>query len=123
MAFDGILIHHLVDELKKDLVSGRINKIIQPNPTDIILQIHNHHTYNFLISMSYNNPRFYRSIQSGTSPTPQRRAPRFERILPPDLPFDKQSRKKTPWEVPTIWKKIFVNASRKKPPIGIFFSL
>ena len=59
MAFDGILIHHLVEELKLSLVFGRINKIIQPNPTDIILQIHNHHTFNFLISMSYNNPRFY----------------------------------------------------------------
>ena len=59
MAFDGILIHHLVDELKSNLQFGRINKIIQPNPTDIVLQIHNHHTFNFLISMSYNNPRFY----------------------------------------------------------------
>ena len=59
MAFDGILIHHLVEELKSNLVFGRINKIIQPNPTDIILQTHNHHTFNFLISMSYNNPRFY----------------------------------------------------------------
>ena len=59
MAFDGILIHHLVDELKTNLQFGRINKIIQPNPTDIVLQIHNHHTFNFLISMSYNNPRFY----------------------------------------------------------------
>ena len=59
MAFDGILIHHLVNELNQNLKFGRINKIIQPNPTDIILQIHNHNTYNFLISMSYNNPRFY----------------------------------------------------------------
>lgn len=59
MAFDGILIHHLTKELHNKLVNGRINKIIQPNPTDIILQIHNHNTYNFFISMSYNNPRFY----------------------------------------------------------------
>ncbi len=59
MAFDGILIHHLVNELNENLTNGRINKIIQPNPTDIILQIHNRNTFHFLISMSYNNPRFY----------------------------------------------------------------
>lgn len=68
MAFDGILIHHLVSELNNNLSNGRINKIIQPNPTDIILQIHNHHTYNFLISMSYNNPRFYLINEKPQSP-------------------------------------------------------
>ena len=41
MAIDGILIHHLVDELKANLLNGKINKIIQSNQTDIVFQIHN----------------------------------------------------------------------------------
>lgn len=59
MAIDGILIHHLVNELKDKLVNGRINKIIQPNQNDIVFQIHNYKTYNLLVSISFNYPRVY----------------------------------------------------------------
>lgn len=59
MAIDGILIHHLVNELKEKLENGRINKIIQPNQNDLVFQIHNFKTYNLLISISFNYPRVY----------------------------------------------------------------
>ena len=40
MAIDGILIHHLINEIKPKLVGGRVNKIIQSNPTDIVFQVY-----------------------------------------------------------------------------------
>lgn len=68
MAIDGILIHHLVDELKANLLNGKINKIIQSNQTDIVFQIHNFKTYNLLISMSYTAPRLYLSAEKPYAP-------------------------------------------------------
>lgn len=59
MAIDGVLIHHLIAEIKPKLVGGRVNKIIQSNSTDIVFQIHNNQPYNLLISMSYTAPRLY----------------------------------------------------------------
>lgn len=68
MAIDGILIHHLVDEFKTNLLNGKINKIIQSNQTDIVFQIHNFKTYNLLISMSYTAPRIYLSQEKPYAP-------------------------------------------------------
>ena len=68
MAIDGILIHHLVNELKTNLINGKINKIIQNNQTDIVFQIHNYKTHNLLISMSYTSPRFYLSNNKPVAP-------------------------------------------------------
>lgn len=39
MAFDGLLIHHLVDELKTMLVGGRVDKIFQPEKDELTLTI------------------------------------------------------------------------------------
>lgn len=39
MAYDGVFIHYLVDELNKTLVGGKINKVYEINALDIILQI------------------------------------------------------------------------------------
>lgn len=68
MAIDGILIHHLVDEIKPKLIGGRINKIIQSNSTDIVFQIHNNQAYNLLISMSYTAPRLYITTEKQHAP-------------------------------------------------------
>ena len=68
MAIDGILIHHLVNELKDKLLNGRINKIIQTNQTDVFFQIHNHQVYNLLISISYTAPRLYLAQEKPHAP-------------------------------------------------------
>ena len=41
MAFDGILTHSIVNELKSFLIGGKINKIYEPNKNEIILDIYN----------------------------------------------------------------------------------
>ena len=68
MAIDGVLIHHLVNEIKDKILNGRINKIIQSNQTDVILQIHNFKNYNLLISVSYTAPRVYLTNDKPYSP-------------------------------------------------------
>lgn len=68
MAIDGVLIHHLVNEIKDKILNGRINKIIQSNQTDVILQVHNFKTYNLFISLSYTAPRIYLMSEKPYSP-------------------------------------------------------
>ena len=41
MAFDGMLTHSIVNELKDHLTGGKINKIYEPNKNEIILDIYN----------------------------------------------------------------------------------
>lgn len=39
MSFDGFFLHHMVEELRRELVNGRIQKINQPFEQELILQI------------------------------------------------------------------------------------
>ena len=39
MSFDGFFLHHMVHELKAQLLSGRIQKINQPFEQELVLQI------------------------------------------------------------------------------------
>ena len=41
MAFDGIVISNIVSELKQKLTGGRISKIAQPEPEELVLTIKN----------------------------------------------------------------------------------
>lgn len=59
MALDGLIIHYLVEELNEALLGGRINKIIQPNQSDIILQIRQKQNEQLLLSLAYTAPRLY----------------------------------------------------------------
>ena len=59
MALDGLIIHYLVDELNETILGGRINKIIQPNQSDIILQIRQKQNEQLLLSLAYTAPRLY----------------------------------------------------------------
>ena len=52
MAFDGLLIHHLVDELKTMLVGGRVDKIFQPEKDELTLTIRGlHKNITFFVSV------------------------------------------------------------------------
>ena len=44
MAFDGIVISNIVSELKQKLTGGRISKIAQPEPEELVLTIKNKKT-------------------------------------------------------------------------------
>ena len=58
MSFDGIVTKSVVEELNKYLISGKINKINQPDKNCIILNIYNNkENYKLLLDASSNNPR------------------------------------------------------------------
>ena len=59
MALDGLIIHYLIDELNEQLLGGRINKIIQPNQSDIVLQVRQKQNAQLLLSLAYTAPRLY----------------------------------------------------------------
>ena len=39
MSFDGFFLHHMVEELRTELLNGRIQKINQPFDQELVLQI------------------------------------------------------------------------------------
>ena len=51
MSFDGFFLHHMVEELRSELVNGRIQKINQPFEQELILQIRsNRQSHRLLLS-------------------------------------------------------------------------
>ncbi len=56
MAFDGFVVSSLADSLRKTLVGGRINKISQPEPDELILTIKNFDQYKLRISANASLP-------------------------------------------------------------------
>lgn len=51
MSFDGFFLHHMVDELRRELVNGRIQKINQPFEQELVLQIRsNRQSHRLLLS-------------------------------------------------------------------------
>jgi len=57
MAFDGLLIHHLCNELKPLLVGGRIDKIFQPEKDELTLSIRGlNSTFSLFVSIDASMP-------------------------------------------------------------------
>lgn len=62
MAFDGLVIHSISDELSSKLVGGKIDKIYQPENDEIVLHIRNNkENFKLVLSASSSNPRIYLS--------------------------------------------------------------
>lgn len=65
MPYDGVFIHFLTNELREKLIGKKINKVIEPNNLDIILQVRTKDEFNqskneqLLISSSLDMPRLY----------------------------------------------------------------
>ncbi|HEV6979512.1 TPA: Rqc2 family fibronectin-binding protein PavA [Streptococcus pneumoniae] len=52
MSFDGFFLHHIVEELRSELVNGRIQKINQPFEQELVLQIRsNRQSHRLLLSV------------------------------------------------------------------------
>ena len=52
MSFDGFFLHHMVEELRRQLVNGRIQKINQPFEQELVLQIRsNRQSHRMLLSV------------------------------------------------------------------------
>lgn len=68
MAFDGITLHTIIDELKV-LINGKVNKIYEPNSNNIIVSIYNNKsTYMLSIDTSANNYSIYLSTHLKENP-------------------------------------------------------
>lgn len=51
MSFDGFFLHHMIEELRRELVNGRIQKINQPFEQELVLQIFsNRQSHRLLLS-------------------------------------------------------------------------
>ncbi|WP_373598392.1 Rqc2 family fibronectin-binding protein [Paraclostridium bifermentans] len=62
MAFDGLVVHSISDELSSKLVGGKIDKIYQPENDEIVLHIRNNkENFKLVLSASASNPRAYLS--------------------------------------------------------------
>lgn len=69
MALDGIFMHSIVEELKKYLLNGRIDKVNQPEKDEIILSIKNERkNYKLLISASSVYPKIHLTKISKVNP-------------------------------------------------------
>lgn len=73
MSIDGIFIHYLINELEGKIRGGKINKIYQPTPLSIELNIRNNgENFKLLISSELNAPRMHLTTKKEEHPTPFR---------------------------------------------------
>lgn len=69
MSLDGIVVKNIVKELKETILSGRIDKIYQPEKDQIVINIYNKgKNHRLLISASSNNPRIHLTKYGTTNP-------------------------------------------------------
>ena len=69
MSIDGIFIHYLANEFDSELKRAKINKIYQPNPLEIVMQLRNNNkTYQLLLSASLDASRIYLTNQTFENP-------------------------------------------------------
>ncbi len=62
MAFDGLVVHAISDELSSKLIGGKIDKVYQPENDEIVLHIRNNkENFKLVLSASASNPRVYLS--------------------------------------------------------------
>ena len=79
MAFDGLFIHSLLQDLTPTLVGSRLSKIYQPFDQDLVLIFRkNRKNYQFLISANAQYPRMYLTGQTINNPD---KAPIFVMVL------------------------------------------
>lgn len=79
MAFDGITIANMVKEFQDTIAGGKINKIAQPEPDELLITIKNNKTqYRLLISASASLPLIYFTDKNKPSPLT---APNFCMLL------------------------------------------
>ncbi len=79
MAFDGFTVAALTKELSDTLTEGRVQKIAQPEPDELLLTIkNNRNIYRLILSANASLPLFYLTKESKTSPLT---APNFCMLL------------------------------------------
>ena len=77
MAFDGITLHNIIDELQV-LINGKVNQIYEPDSNNITISIYSGKTYLLNIDTSASNYRIHLSTHSRKNPY---QAPNFCMLL------------------------------------------
>ncbi|KAB2954482.1 fibronectin/fibrinogen-binding protein [Heliorestis acidaminivorans] len=97
MALDGITLHHIVDELKETLITGRIDRIVQPLPEEIhILGRTGAKHWRLLLSVQAMTARLHMTKVNKTNP-PQ--PPLFCMVLRKHLESGRVKKiEQIPWE-------------------------
>lgn len=79
MALDGIVISNMIEELNQTILNGRISKIAQPEPDELLLTIKNNKMqYKLLLSAGASLPLIYLTQESKVNPMT---APNFCMLL------------------------------------------
>ena len=79
MAFDGLFIHSLLNDVKPKIVNSRLSKIYQPFEQDLVLTFRkDRKNIQLLLSVNAQYPRFYITNQTITNPD---KAPTFVMVL------------------------------------------
>ena len=69
MSMDGIFVHYLTYEFNNTILKAKINKIYQPNPLEILLQLRtSNQTFQLLISAFLDSSRIYLTKQAFENP-------------------------------------------------------
>lgn len=69
MSYDGLVLHAVRDELERELVGGRIDRIYQQEKDELLLYIHTKTNRTMLLlSASGNNPRVYQTEHKKENP-------------------------------------------------------
>lgn len=69
MTPDGITLHLIVKELNNLLINGRVNRIYQPEPNEIIINVYKHgHSFRLLISAHAENTRIHLTSMEKKNP-------------------------------------------------------
>ena len=79
MAFDGLFIHSLLNNVKPKIINGRLSKIYQPFEQDLVLTFRKERkNIQLLLSANAQYPRFYITSQTIANPD---KAPTFVMVL------------------------------------------
>ena len=79
MAFDGVFLHNLINEIRDNLIDGKIDKINQPEKDEIIITVRkNRINTKLLLSSSPNFPRIHFTEINKENPL---KAPMFLMVL------------------------------------------
>lgn len=79
MAFDGIVLKQVVQELGSSLIGGKVNKVYQPNKNEILFGIYsNGKHYTLLVNIDANHCRMHLTKYSKPNPL---NAPNFCMLL------------------------------------------
>ena len=62
MAYDGIMMHKVIDDLNKTITGGRINKIYQISKYELLIQVRNNRTI-LVISFRISKHKIIRRIK------------------------------------------------------------